>query len=143
MVSAILTFVSPADRLLQSVPEGTSLHWDQAVGTLTLALALLAAIGFDHLLRDPLNLRATRWAFGTSAAAGIVIAAVFAADVLKFSTAVDLGGLLWPAVQVVLGLAVFGYIAFARPGAAPERDDLGVVRSSRCTRWSSPSRRRS
>lgn len=119
VVSAFLTFFSPADRLLQSVPGGTSLHWDQAVGTLTLALALLAAIGFDHLRRDPLNQQATRWAFAVFAACGIVILAVFTADVLKLSAAVHLGGLFWPAVQVAFGLAVFGYLTFARPRGRP------------------------
>ena len=86
---------------------------------LTLALTLLGAIGFDYLLGDPMDSKSTRWAFWCFAAAGLALVGVAAANKIRSSNAVHLGGLIWPTAQVVLGLAFFGYLVFAKPDKRP------------------------
>ena len=67
VVTALLTFFSPADRLLHLLPGGGTVTWSRAVMLLALALAVLGAFGIDALARSGRDRIAVGWvaaAFG-------------------------------------------------------------------------------
>jgi hypothetical protein len=120
VVSALLTFFSPADGLMHLLPGGRTVSWSRAVMLLALGLAILAAIGIDALARSRRDRTAVRWAAGAFAVAGVVVAglAVGAQAGLAPAVARHRASLVWPAVQSVVGVVVCGaWLRSGRVGA--------------------------
>ncbi len=133
VVTAVLTFVAPADRILALLPGGKTITWSRAVMPMALAIAVLGAFGLDALLRSAHDRVVIRWAAGGFVAAGVVLAGLLVAVQLGVSKAAvhHKGALLWPAAQVVVGLGlVAGLWWWGRPashGRAPRRRSAPVM----------------
>jgi hypothetical protein len=120
VVSALLTFFSPANSLLHLVPGGRTVTWSRAVMVLALALAVLGAAGIDALVRPMRDSTAVRWATGAFGALAIAVLGLAAASELGLASAVSRhrSSLIWPAVQSVVGLALGAlWLWSRRPGA--------------------------
>jgi hypothetical protein len=136
VVSALLTFFSPADSLLHLVPGGRTVAWSRAVMLLGLALAILGAIGLDALVRtarDGLtrDRLAVKWAAGAFGGLGVVVLGLAAASEAGFAPAIarHRGSLVWPAVQAVAGLGVAAlWLWSGRAGAHSPVDEQSRLR---------------
>jgi len=120
IVSALLTFFSPADKILNLVPGGHTVTWSRAVMLLALALAVLGAIGLEALARPTRQRTSVQWAAGAFGVLGLVTLAMGAAAVLGLAPAIDRhrASLVWPLVQAVVGLGLAGtWLRAPRSGA--------------------------
>jgi len=115
-VSALLTFVSVADKLMHLVPGGKTVAWSRSVMLLALALAVLAALGVDALVKAPADRVALRWLAAGFGGAGLVVGALAVAGALGAAPAVARHdtSLVWPAAQAGGGLAVAGALWWGR-----------------------------
>ena len=129
VVSALLTFFSPADGLMHLLPGGRTVSWSRAVMLLALGLAILAAIGIDALARSRRDRTAVRWAAGAFAVAGVVVAglAVGAQAGLASAVARHRASLVWPAVQSVVGVVVCVAWLWSGRSGAHSSGRAGVV----------------
>jgi hypothetical protein len=120
VVTAVLTFVAPADRILALLPGGQTITWSRAVMLLALALAVLGAFGLEAVVTAGHQRVVTRWALGGFAGAGAVLVVLFVAVRLGVSKAAvhHQSTLVWPAVQVVVGLALVGALWWWRRPAS-------------------------
>jgi hypothetical protein len=123
VLAGLLTYVSAADRLAHLLPGGRDVNWDQAVSAMTFALAILCAIGVEHLLDPETSARARDVALGAFAGCGLVVGLV------ELAIAIGANGvgsyqssLIWPAAQAVAGVAL---LALLRP-RNPRRLRAGV-----------------
>ena len=131
VVSALLTFFSPADSLLHLVPGGRTVAWSRAVMLLGLALAILAAIGLDALVRTTHNRMALRWVAGAFGALGVVVLGLAAVAELGLASPIarHRSSLIWPAVQAVVGFAVAAlWLWSGRAGAHSPSGERGRLR---------------
>jgi hypothetical protein len=128
VVSALLTFFSPADGLMHLLPGGRTVSWSRAVMLLALGLAILAAIGIEALARSARDRLALRWAGGAFVAAGAAVAGLAVAAQIGLAPAVarHRGSLVWPAAQSVVGAAVCGAWLWSRRGGAHSSGRAGV-----------------
>jgi hypothetical protein len=108
VVSALLTFISPANALLHLVPGGRTVTWNRAVMFLALALAVLAAIGMDALVRNIRDRVTLVWLAGSFAALGAAVILLGVASEIGLASAITRHrtSLIWPLVESVVGLGV-------------------------------------
>jgi hypothetical protein len=108
VVTAVLTFVGPADRVLSLVPGAKTITWSRAVMPMALAIAILGAFGLDAVLRSIHDRVVIRWAIGGFLGAGGVLVGLLVAIHLGVSRVAvhHEGTLIWPAAQVVVGLGL-------------------------------------
>jgi hypothetical protein len=110
VLTAALTFVGPFDRLLRIVPDGGTITWTRAVMPMALALAVLGAWGLQSLVTARREQTVVRWAAAGFGACGVALVVLLAALHLGASREAvsHYSTLIWPAVEVVVGLAVVG-----------------------------------
>ncbi len=131
VVSALLTFLSPADSLLHLVPGGSTVAWSRIVMLLGLSLAVLGAIGLDALVRTARDRLAVRWAAGAFGALGLIVLGLAAASELGLAPAIarHRGSLAWPMAQAVVGFAVAAlWLWSGRAGAHSPTGEQGRLR---------------
>jgi hypothetical protein len=123
VVTALLTFFSPADQLLHLIPGGGTVTWNRAVMLFALALAVLGAFGIDALARSGRDRIAVGWMAAAFGALAFVVLCLAAAGELKLADTITRhrDSLIWPAVQSVVGLALAGLWWRARGGGAHSR----------------------
>ncbi len=128
VVMGAIVFFSPLVGVLDVVPYG--IRWHRGAIVLALALAVLAGVGTDVLIRSHRDRAVLRWAGG-----GFAILALFVAMLWLFGrgslppadAAIRRSSFVWPTAQVALGLVVVGLLALARrQGPAHSR---GAARS--------------
>ncbi len=120
VVTLLLTFFSPADRLLDLVPGGRVVTWNRAVMLMALALAVLAAVGVDALIRSKGDRAALTWMAGAFGALAVVVVGLAVASELGLAgnIARHRDSLIWPAVQAVAGLILAGAWWWSRRSGA-------------------------
>jgi hypothetical protein len=110
--TALLTFVGPFDRLLRVVPDGGTITWTRAVMPMALAFAVLGALGLQTLLGAGRDRTVMRWTAVGFAACGIALVVLVLA--LHFGASREAANhdssLIWPAVQVAVGLAMVALV---------------------------------
>src|SRR6202166_3957192 len=101
VVTALLTFFSPADQVLHFFPGGRTVAWSRAVMLLALALAVLAATGIQALARPTPDRTAVHWAAGAFGLLGVVVLGLAVAGGLGLAPAVarHRASLVWPAFR--------------------------------------------
>lgn len=107
VISGGLVFFQPLVSIMHALPGAQGFRWYEASLTMDFAVAVLGGVGIDALLRDR-NARAVRW--GT---VGFVAIAVALAGVWLFGrghlhprqAAIRSSSFIWPAVEIVVGLA--------------------------------------
>ena len=129
VVMGAIVFFSPVVGVLDMVPYG--IRWHRGAIVLALALAVLAGVGTDVLLRSHRERAVRRWAGG-----GFVCSALFLALLWLFGrgslppadAAIRRSSFVWPTVQTVVGLAVVGLMAVAHR-RMPAHSRAGIARA--------------
>jgi Bacterial membrane protein YfhO len=107
VLCGLLTFFGPADQVLHLFPGGHTVAWSRAVMVLPLALAILAAFGAEAVMASAKLRTLVRWMAGALIVATIMALGVFVAVHLGHARVAShhLGSLIWPAGEVVIGMA--------------------------------------
>ncbi len=110
VVTALLTFFSPADQLLHLVPGGGTVTWNRAVMLMALALAVLGAFGIDALTPSKRDRAAVGWMAAAFGVLAFVLLCLAAAGELRLADTIftHRNSLIWPGVQTAAGLVLAG-----------------------------------
>ncbi|HLI72814.1 MAG TPA: YfhO family protein [Acidimicrobiales bacterium] len=119
VVTGALTFVGPFDRALHVIPGAQTVAWSRSVMLLALALAVLGAYGLDAIVRAAPWRAVVEWAGLSFVVVGVVVAALAVLVVagISASAAHHKSSLVWPVIEVVVGLGVVGWAAWWSRGA--------------------------
>jgi len=132
-----LVFVSPLVSLMGHVPFFGNVRWVRALGPMSFALAVLAGVGLDVLVRS-FTTRAVRvWSGAAFLGAGVALGAVWLfgrGQLPPAQAALRAKSFIWPAVATVVGLVLLGGLATLRVRGAPllaaaDRVRRGAVRT--------------
>ena len=113
VVTCGLVFLSPLVSFLNQLPLFGEVRWIRAVQVLVFALAILAGVGMDVLVRSPDNRAVRNWLGGGFAGVGVILLGVWAfgrGHLSWLEAAIRNRSFVWPAVEVGIGLAVFGFL---------------------------------
>ncbi len=109
VVSAVLVFVPPLVSVFGRLPSAGRVRWYESLGPMTLALAVLAGMGMDVLVRMHGN-RAVRHGAGASfVVAGLALAALWTTGrghLPASEAAIRARSFLWPVLDTAVGLGV-------------------------------------
>ena len=135
VVSAVLVFVPPLVSVIGRLPSAGRVRWYESLGPLTLALAVLAGMGADVLVRMH-GKRAVRYGTGAGfVVAGLALAAVWTTGrghLPSSDEAIRARSFIWPVVDTAVGLAVVVTLAALHrrrlPRGSPRRFLSGAGR---------------
>jgi len=133
VATAAVTFVPPVMSLMNGLPGVGGVLWTRAKTPMVFAIALLAGVGIDVLMRSR-NERAVRWWMGagfTGSAMVLLALWIFARDHLPPSdAAIRANSFIWPVIGTTAGLLVFVALSIvgtpshrARAARVPRRLD--------------------
>jgi len=137
LTMACVAFIPRVDSVLERVPRIGEVGWTRALLPLAFALAVLAGIGMDTLVRahDQRNVR--RWLGGSFALFGAGLVALWAlgrGHLTPTETSIRDKSLIWPSVDTVVGLAVVGALVLAHSRLVGAKTDHRRARIS-AGRW--------
>jgi hypothetical protein len=137
LVTAALVFLSPVVTILHSVTHERGVAWQRSLLPMAFALAVLAGVGLDAVVRAHHERAVRAWAGGGFGVAALVVAALWAfgrGHLPAAEAGIRRDSFIWPATDVVVGLAVVGVLLLAdkrRRGdagrAGARRVDVGHV----------------
>ncbi len=136
VVTAVLVFVPPLVSVIGRLPSAGRVRWYESLGPMTLALAVLAGMGMDALVRT-YGKRSVRIGTGVGfAVAGLALATLWATgrgQLPANDETVRAQSFIWPVVDTVVGLAVVGTLALLHrrtrlPRGSERRSRPGVGR---------------
>lgn len=87
VIALVLAFFQPAISLAQRLPFLRSVHWHRSLVLLEFALAVLAGVGLDVLVRHPSRRALLRWAGGGFGVTTVVLGALWIAGRANLTTA--------------------------------------------------------
>ena len=113
VVMAAVAYVAPVTRLADTLPLLGEIDWSRALMPLSLALAILAGMGLDAVVRSPTSSRVRLWLLGGFGGAALLLGGIWlfgrAGGIPSFeaSVAVHLRAesFVWPVVGVGVGIA--------------------------------------
>ena len=111
VVMGALLFFPPVVGVLDMVPYG--IRWHRGAIVLALALAVLAGVGTDVLIRSHRERAVRRWAAGGFACSALLLTALWLfgrGSLPPADAAIRESSFLWPTVQSALGLAAMGVV---------------------------------
>jgi hypothetical protein len=114
VVSGCLVYLSPLVSLLNALPGLGEVRWVRALQVLVFALAMLAGVGVDVVVRSDRTRSVRNWlgaGFGAAAVFLLLLWAFGRGHLPPFETSIRDKSFRWPALEVVVGLAVFGFLA--------------------------------
>jgi len=117
LAMAALSYLSPVVSAVVQLTGTRSVAWHRAVQPMDFALALLAGIGADAVVRagdGPAGAAVRRWAAGAFAGVAVVLGLVWLVgrgQLPSAEAAIRDRSFVWPAVDVVVALAVVGALA--------------------------------
>ena len=106
---AVLAFARPVASALGSLPDIGSIHWNRALMPMAFALAVLAGVGMDVVVRSSGSQALRYWLGSGFTAAGLLLVAVWffgRGHLPRGEANFRSDSFIWPVVQVVLGLLV-------------------------------------
>jgi hypothetical protein len=116
LFTGILAFASPVASALDHLRFAQELHFHYALAVLGFAVAILAGVGTDVLIRSQRRQLVWRWAGGGFVVAALILAILWAFGRGKLDpveSSIRAHSFIWPTVETVFGLAVIaGLIAF-------------------------------
>ena len=136
IVMGLIVYLPVAESLLDGLPFVGNVLWRRATVPMTFAIAALAGVGADMIVRSYAQRAVPRWIGTAFATAGVVLALLwlFARGTLPAAEAsMRDRSFLWPAAATVVGLAAAGIlISVARHGRAEgSRADLPAQKRAR------------
>ncbi len=115
VVAALVCFTQPVESVLNALPGLGAVRWARSESVLELAVAVLAGVGVDVLIRHYRERAVLRLFEALFAAAGLAVFAVWASHPRQGP--VRAHNLLWAGGGVVLALVIFAALEFARARA--------------------------
>ena len=106
-------YVPPLVSLLNDLPGLGEIRWVRSLQVLVFALAILAGVGLDILVRSQNSRTVRNWlgaGFGTVAVVLVVIWAFGRGQLPPVEATIRAKSFIWPAAEVGVGLAVFGFL---------------------------------
>ena len=113
VVMGAVVYFPPLVSLLNQLKVVGEVRWVRAVQVMVFALAILAGVGMDVLVRSKDNRTVRYWLGGGFAGVGVVLLAVWAVGrghLPDLEAAIRNRSFSWPAAEVVVGLVVFGFL---------------------------------
>lgn len=105
-----LVYLSPLVSLLNQEPSLAEVRWVRAIVVLDFGLAVLAGVGLDVLVRSRGDRNVRTWlgaGFGSAAALLLVLWLFGRGHLHRVEAAIRSRSFIWPAIEVLIGLAVF------------------------------------
>ncbi len=129
VVMTLLVFAGPVVSFMEDLPFHLGgVLWYRATGCMAFALAVLAGVGTDVLVRSGSTKRVRKWVGSGFGAAGLVILALWFLGRGHLSPAeasVRSKSFIWPVVATVVGMGVYAALALSHrhdpPAGAPRR----------------------
>jgi len=109
VATASVVFVPPVVSLMDALPSVGPVTWNRSLLPMAFALAVLAGVGTDSVVRSWDERALRRWVLGAFALAGTILLAVwaFGRDSLPAAEAsIRLRSLLWPALATGAGVLI-------------------------------------
>ena len=122
LVAGCLAYVPPLVRELNHLPGLGGIRWVRGIQLLDFALAILAGVGLDVVVRSENGRALRRWLGAGFGAVAVLLVLVWTFD--RRHLAIRSASLIWPAVEVGIGLIVFIFLEIAdgrRGEQAPDR----------------------
>ncbi len=138
LVMAGLVFAQPVVSAVDHVPHLGSVLWNRALLPLAFALAILAGMGTDALVRAGHRRAVTAWAGASFGAAGIVLGALWLfgrGHLSPTDESIRTRSFIWPLLSVVVGLIVVAVIATSHARRSRTTHRVSSPRWSSPTRW--------
>ena len=113
VVAVLLVYFSPLVSLLNQLPGFQEIRWVRSIQVLGFALAILAGAGLDALVRSRGDRKVRNWmgaGFGTVVLLLILVWTFGRGHLPRVEAGIRSRSFIWPAAEVVLGLAVFGFL---------------------------------
>jgi hypothetical protein len=113
VVSACLVYLPPLVSVLNDLPGLGSIRWVRSLQILVLALAVLAGVGLDVVVRSGRTRAVRNWLGAGFGAAALLLLAVWAfgrGHLPPAEASIRTKSFIWPTAEVVIGLAVFGFL---------------------------------
>ena len=132
-----LAFAPPLVSLVEGLPKVGGVLWHSATMPMALAIAVLAGVGTDAIVRSHDKRAVQYWAGGGFAGAGVVLLAVWVFGRGKLDpvdAAIRARSFIWPTLETALGLAVIGALFMARK-PAPGHETAGRRRQRGAGFW--------
>jgi len=121
VVTTGLAYAPPVIAVLNGVTGMTAVAWHRAIIEMDLALAVLAGVGMDALVRSHDDRDVRRWAAAAFGAVGVVVAGVWLLGrgaLPPHEAAIRDRSFVWPVIGVALGLVVVGALVRVHAGRA-------------------------
>ena len=134
----VIVYLPLAESLLDGLPFVGNVLWRRATVPMTFAIAVLAGVGADVLVRSYAKRTVPKWVATTFAAVGVVLAALwlFARGALPAAEAsMRDRSFLWPAAATAIGLAVAGILLKVAGPGGPQGAPTVVHAQKRARRW--------
>ena len=114
VLMAGLAFTRPVAQVGSLLPVVGNIYWNRATLPMAFAVAILAGVGMDLLIRSPARRALWWWLAGGFAAAGLIVLGIwtFARGRLPpAEAAVHADSFVWPSIQIGVGLLMVGVLA--------------------------------
>ena len=131
VVTGVVAFAAPVVSLIDDIAGNRSVAWHRAVIEMAFAIAVLAGVGTDVLVRAWRERPVRAWTTGGFAVAAVAVAAVWVLGrgrLPSAEAAIRSRSFLWPTGQIVLGLAVAGAMALAASNGVGRHRPRGARR---------------
>lgn len=134
-VTAGLCFLSPLVRLIQGLPFHLGrVQWAYALMPMVFAIAVLAGVGTDVVVRAYRERAVQKWVGGGFVVMGVLVLTVWIfgrGGLPPVEARIRAQSFIWPTISVLLGLGLIGTLAIAHRRAG----SLQVARHRRAGRW--------
>jgi hypothetical protein len=136
LAMAVISYGSPVVSAINQVTGLHSVAWHRAVQPMVLALAVLAGIGMDALVRSHAQRPVRLWAGGSFLGAAVVVALLWLVGrgrLPSFEAGIRARSFIWPGVETVIGLVVIGALSIRarRFGARHAGSGRSIVSAGR------------
>ncbi len=132
-----VAFAKPLVSVMDATPDAGGILWYRSLLPMSFALAVLAGVGMDLLVRKSADRAVLGWTGSGFAVLGVVLVASWSfgrGHLPRAEAAIRARSFLWPSVETVIGLALVGaLIVLARRRRQPEGSD--TRRQLRAGRW--------
>ena len=128
LVTGVVAFAAPVVSVIDDIAGNRSVAWHRAVIETAFALAVLAGVGTDVLVRAWRERPVRWWLAGGFAVVAVVLAAVWGLGRGRLPPAeavIRSRSFLWPALETILGLALAGALAVAARSGRGRHRHLG------------------